>query len=89
MLPVNNPVGYLDCSQRALAAFLAMSCRLSFDSDLARALPPLLPPSFPSTTAAGFFFFLFNFGIAWPVEIATTRAATWFTSSCLLERLGM
>jgi hypothetical protein len=39
----------------ASAAFLAISLRRSGDSFSARALPPLLAPSFPSATAAGFF----------------------------------
>jgi hypothetical protein len=42
-------------AHRASAAFLAISFRRSGDSFSARALPPLRPPSLPSSTAAGFF----------------------------------
>jgi hypothetical protein len=35
MRAVNNPLDYLDCIQRALAAFLPISCRLRFDSERA------------------------------------------------------
>lgn len=55
-------------------------CAVSF-SALAR--PPLRPPSFPSATAAGFFFLGFNFS---PIASSTTRSA-FCTSSSLLERL--
>lgn len=40
--------------QRLAAAFLAIAFRFAGDSAAARALPPLLPPSFPNATAAGF-----------------------------------
>ena len=42
-------------SHLARAARRAISLRFFDDSDAARALPPLAPPSFPSATAAGFF----------------------------------
>jgi hypothetical protein len=47
-------------------------------------LPPTLPPSLPSATAAGFFLDLSGA----PVAISTTRNAFW-AKSLLLERLGM
>jgi hypothetical protein len=50
----------------------------------ARALPPTLPPSLPSATAAGFFFDLSGA----PVAISTTRRA-FCAKSLLLERLTM
>lgn len=41
--------------QRAFAAFLAIAERRDALRLAALAFPPLLPPSFPSATAAGFF----------------------------------
>jgi hypothetical protein len=41
-------------ADRVGAAFLAISLRCSLVSFLARAGPPFLPPSRPSSTAAGF-----------------------------------
>ena len=85
----NAKVGVQPTLQRTAAAFLAISLRLSAESRSARTFPPLLPPSLPSATAAGFFFRLI-FGEGWPVEVATILAAIWFVSSRrLLERLGM
>src|SRR2546423_15196113 len=70
----------------ASAAFLAIFDRSCFDRAFALALPPFRPPSRPSATAAGFFFF-FGSVLVWPVVCETMEAASWFKS--LLERLGM
>ena len=43
-------------SHRALAALRAISFLLSGESFSALAFPPFLPPSLPSSTAAGFFY---------------------------------
>jgi hypothetical protein len=51
-------VGVQPTLHRALAARLAISLRRAAESRSARILPPLLPPSSPSATAAGFFLFL-------------------------------
>lgn len=51
-------------SQRAAAAFLAISERLAELSFAARALPPFNPPRRPSVTAAGFFWVFFIDSVA-------------------------
>jgi hypothetical protein len=66
--------------QRVCAAFLAMALRLAGESASALAFPPLVPPSFPSATAAGFFpAFGSSSGVpskCSPIVCSTTRRAT-------------
>lgn len=88
--PVREPDGYASCEadQRAAAAFRAISLRCSGVSFSARALPPFLPPSRPSSTAAGF---LLSFGSGSGSSLmdwATMAAAIEFRSRGLLERFG-
>ena len=47
---IPNPLGV----QRAAADFVAIALRLAGVNAFARALPPLIPPRWPSSTAAGF-----------------------------------
>jgi hypothetical protein len=80
--------------QRAFAARWAISVRSCGVSFAALAMPPFMPPSFPSATAAGFFLRGGNdsglgAGLnSAPVACSTTRRAFCATSP-LLERLGM
>jgi len=46
---------HFDLFQRAITAIRAISDLRFAESFLARALPPLRPPSLPNATAAGFF----------------------------------
>ena len=54
---INNYFSARYFFHRAKTAFRAISDLRFAESFLARASPPLSPPSLPSATAAGFFFF--------------------------------
>ena len=74
------------------AAFLAIARRFSGDKFFALAFPPLLAPSLPSATAAGFFILM---GFASAAVCVTMRVTREFVSSSssiivrLLARLSM
>jgi hypothetical protein len=77
------------------AAFLAIARRLAFESDFARAAPPLLAPSLLNATAWGL---RVSFGGGLPggriggpspVAASTTAFAIWVKSRRLLARAGI
>jgi len=85
---------YFSLPQRAFAARWAISLRSSDVNFAARALPPFMPPSLPSATAAGFLglrgncmVFAFGFKGA-PIAVSTTLSA-FCAVSPLLERVRM
>lgn len=75
-------------SQRAMAACLAISLRSSGESFAALALPPLIPPSRPSSTAAGF---LGRACLLAPVDLSALRDCSRPPEPFegMLERLGI
>jgi len=75
--------------QRASAAARAICFRRAGDNCFARALPPFLPPSRPSATAAGFLPDSSN-SSASPTDRSTISFPSWLVSlGRLLERSGM
>src|SRR5256885_16295304 len=78
-------------AQRAFAAFWAISFLCSGDSFAARARPPLVPPSFPNATTAGFFLYAGNCTIFLAFKGAPKAFSTNLSAFCatppLLERL--
>lgn len=82
-------VTYLCLFHRAIAAALAISFSLRLESFAALAGPPFIPPSRPSATAAAFFPSGVMGAGCWLVAESTMDLASWFSSTGLLDRLGM
>jgi hypothetical protein len=71
--------GY-DFPHRALAAFWAISLRLTGESLAALAFPPFFPPCRPNSIAARFLPAFGSGGAACPVLTSTMNFASWFVS---------